>query len=46
MMGFSMAGLILIFVQVFSIALMVLGAYALILIIKALQIYIRKNGGY
>lgn len=46
MIGFSIASLIVIFVQVFSIALMILGAYTLILAIKALQIYIRKNRDY
>lgn len=45
MMGFSLASLILLFFQILSVGLMVLGVYALILIIKALQIYIRKNGG-
>ncbi len=43
MMGFSIGALVLIFVQVFMLALMVLAAYALILAIIALQIYIRKN---
>ncbi len=45
MMGFSLASLILLFFQILSVGLMVLGVYALILIIRALQIYIRKNGG-
>lgn len=42
-MGFWPTSLILILVQGLSLGMMVLAFYALILIIKALQIYIRKN---
>ena len=45
-MGFSVGALLVLFFQVFMFGLMILAAYALILVIKALQIYIRKNGGY
>jgi hypothetical protein len=43
MMGFTIASLIALFIQVLLLGLIVLAAYALILVIKALQIYIRKN---
>lgn len=46
MMGFQFTSLILILVQGLNFALMVLAFYALILVIKALQIYIRKNRDY
>ena len=42
-MGFSLTSLVVILVQGLTLAMMVLAFYALILIIKALQIYIRKN---
>lgn len=46
MMGFSVASMLVFFYQVFMLGLMILAAYALILVIKALKIYIKKNGGY
>lgn len=46
MLGISITSLFILLVQILSVGLMVLGVYALILIIKALQIYIRKNGGF
>ncbi len=42
-MGFSLGALLLVLFQGFSLAILVLAFYALILLIKALQIYIRKN---
>ena len=46
MMGFSVASMLVFFYQVFMLGLMILAAYAIILVIKALKIYIKKNGGY
>jgi hypothetical protein len=46
MMGLSLASLFMLFIQVLLVALIGLGVYALILVIKALQIYIRKNSGH
>ena len=41
---FGFGTIFLTLLQGFSLAIIVLAFYALILIIKALQIYIRKNG--
>ena len=46
MAGFSIAAWFILLVQILLVALIGLGVYALILVIKVLKIYIRKNGGY